>query len=179
MLLHKNNPEVEGLLFDYLHFYGSYDYIGSAPRWYRREIRVVRKRDDIFSYRDAQGFRKKPNDKLTVKQVGACIYHYGYVRDPKAMQRKSEEVGVYWGHEAQAVSGKDFDYSGIDALTLFKGKHPIVMQERLARINWKFDHDISKTNYSFKQGLKKWIEKLTGYRIGEYKNYILRKWKPK
>jgi len=29
----------EGLLFDYLHFYGSYDYVGASRRWYRRRSR--------------------------------------------------------------------------------------------------------------------------------------------
>jgi len=36
------NTKVEGLLFKYLHFYGSYDYYGHSRRWYRREIRIVR-----------------------------------------------------------------------------------------------------------------------------------------
>ncbi|MEL6923972.1 MAG: glycosyltransferase family 2 protein, partial [Bacteroidota bacterium] len=34
--LHRS--EVEGLLFDYQHFYGSYDYVGDSRRWYRKEI---------------------------------------------------------------------------------------------------------------------------------------------
>jgi len=36
------NKEVEGLLFHYTHFYGSYRYVGDSHRWYRREIRVFR-----------------------------------------------------------------------------------------------------------------------------------------
>lgn len=38
-----NQPQVEGLLFDYKHFYGSYDYYAHSRRWYRREIRVIKK----------------------------------------------------------------------------------------------------------------------------------------
>ena len=102
MRRYKDEPAVEGLLFNYLHFYGSYDYIGESFRWYRREIRVVRKRKDIFSYRDAQGFRKKPNDKLRVKLIDAFIYHYGYVREPKAMQGKQRSFNKYW-HDDQWV----------------------------------------------------------------------------
>ncbi|HHH50099.1 MAG TPA: glycosyltransferase family 2 protein, partial [Saprospiraceae bacterium] len=37
-----NNPNVEGLLFDYQHFYGSYDFVGDSRKWYRKEIRVIR-----------------------------------------------------------------------------------------------------------------------------------------
>src|ERR1700761_5840576 len=48
---------IEGLLFKYLHFYGSYDYYGHSRRWYRREIRILRNKKGIHSYRDAQGFR--------------------------------------------------------------------------------------------------------------------------
>ena len=32
----KDDEKVEGLLFNYLHFYGSYDYVGDAKRWYRK-----------------------------------------------------------------------------------------------------------------------------------------------
>ena len=63
------NKKIDGLLFNYEHFYGSYDYVGESYRWYRREIRIIRNNPDIFSYRDAQGFRKKPNDKLMVKLI--------------------------------------------------------------------------------------------------------------
>ena len=34
--------EVEGLLFNYKHFYGTYDYVGDCRHWYRKEIRVIR-----------------------------------------------------------------------------------------------------------------------------------------
>ncbi|HWA36160.1 MAG TPA: hypothetical protein VG737_18595, partial [Cyclobacteriaceae bacterium] len=40
---YKDDHHVDGLLFNYLHFYGSYDYVGSSWSWYRREIRVIRK----------------------------------------------------------------------------------------------------------------------------------------
>src|ERR1035437_2435998 len=56
MEAHKYNLHVEGLLFDYTHFYGSYDYVGDSRRWYRNEIRVIRNDKEIRSYKDAQGF---------------------------------------------------------------------------------------------------------------------------
>ena len=36
---YKDDKSVEGLLFKYLHFYGTFDYIGDSRRWYNREIR--------------------------------------------------------------------------------------------------------------------------------------------
>jgi hypothetical protein len=47
MLENLSNSQVDGLLFDYVHFYGSYDYIGDSRKWYRKEIRVVRNNPDI------------------------------------------------------------------------------------------------------------------------------------
>lgn len=167
----KDDPVVDGLLFHYKHFYGSYDYVGESWRWYRHEIRIIKNNKNIFSYRDAQGFRKKPNQKLRVKLIDAYIYHYGWVREPAAMQRKQTAFSSLYHtdewidqHVAKAA---EFDYSNIDSLTLFTETHPAVMENRIAKKNWKFDHDVSKKKYSFKEKIKR----LVGYRIGEYKNY--------
>src|SRR5690606_12122201 len=54
----KDDRRVDGLLFKYLHFYGSYDYVGTSSKWYPNEIRIIRKDKSIYSYKDAQGFRK-------------------------------------------------------------------------------------------------------------------------
>jgi glycosyltransferase involved in cell wall biosynthesis len=174
---HLADKKVEGLLFNYLHFYGSYDYVGESSRWYRREIRVVRNRRDIFSYRDAQGFRKKPNDKLRVKLIDAFVYHYGWVKDPRAMQRKQETFHALWHDDAwvdkHVARAEEFDYSGIDALRKFDGQHPAVMQERIRSKNWTFDHDVSRKRLSAKERIRRWVEALTGWRMGEYRNYRL------
>lgn len=168
---HLSNPSVEGLLFHYKHFYGSYDYIGESWRWYRREIRIVKNQKDIFSYRDAQGFRKKPNKKLNVKLINAYVYHYGWVRDPRAMQRKQRAFSSLYHDDSwvdeHVAKANEFDYSQVDSLGLFRETHPAVMKQRIEQKNWKFDFDVSKKNYSLKERLKR----LVGIRIGEYKNY--------
>ncbi len=175
MLRWKDHPEVDGLLFDYLHFYGSYDYVGSSGKWYPHEIRIVRKSAGIYSYRDAQGFRKGDNMKLSVKPANACMYHYGWVKDPVAMQRKQESFNKLWHPdnwlEKNVVKADAFDYSGIDALALFKGSHPAVMLDRIANKNWKFDFDIAFSNLSLKDRFKILLRKYTGIEIG-YKNYV-------
>jgi hypothetical protein len=175
MQRYKDDPRVDGLLFKYLHFYGSYDYVGESYSWYRREIRVVRKRADIFSYRDAQGFRKLPNDKLRVKLVDAYIYHYGWVRPPKAMFEKHLSFGkLYHGEQwrqGETAGAGEFDYSGIDALSRFTGTHPAVFQDEVEKINWKFDFDLSKNRFRPKDRLKRFVEKYTGWQPGEYRNY--------
>lgn len=171
----KDNPEVDGLLFKYIHFYGSYDYVGESFSWYRREIRVVRKRSDIFSYRDAQGFRKQPNEKLRVKLIDAYIHHYGWVRPPKAMFDKKKSFSKLYHDdrwiEENTPRKSEFDYSAIDALRRFEGTHPKVMESEIRGLNWKFDHDLSKNRLGMKDSIKRFVEKYTGWRPGEYRNY--------
>ncbi len=175
MQKHKDNKNVDGLLFDYTHFYGSYDYIGATHNWYRKEIRVIKNSKNIYSYKDAQGFRKDNNQKLNVKAIKASIYHYGWVKEPEAMQGKQETFNKLWHTDTwmdkNVVKADEFDYSIIDALYPFKGTHPEVMKERIASKNWKFDFDLSMNKFNFKDRLKNLYEKLTGTRIGEYKNY--------
>ncbi len=175
MQKYKSDTSVEGLLFHYKHFYGSFDYVGSSWSWYRREIRIIRNDKNIFSYRDAQGFRKKPNEKLKVKLIDATMYHYGWVRDPRAMQRKQQAFSHFY-HDDQWIENNlaradEFDYSQIDSLEHFQDTHPRVMQERIKRANWKFDHDLSKNKLTVREQLKRIASRIFGYRIGEYRNY--------
>ncbi len=172
-----DKPSVEGLLFHYTHFYGSYQYVGNAHRWYRREIRVIRNTGKVRSYKDAQGFRTVDNQKLKVKLIDAYIYHYGWVKPPEIQREKMKSSINFWGEGKDVDKIKEvlenFDYSEIDSLTLFHGTHPAVMQARIDSVNWMFDYDIREKKLSFKNQVKMAIENLTGYRIGEYRNYRL------
>jgi hypothetical protein len=172
---YKDDKKVEGLLFAYTHFYGSYDYIGDSRRWYAHEIRIIRNDKSIQSYRDAQGFRKEER-KLRVKEIPARIYHYGWVRHPNAQRKKLANFYTYWdGKDGQAAEVRDdelFDYlKDADSLEKFTGTHPQVMQERIARMNWKLDINTRKKHFSFKNRLLYLIEKWTSKRLFDYKNY--------
>lgn len=170
----KEKSEVDGLLFKYRHFYGSYDYTGVSSNWYPNEIRVVRNDKRIHSYRDAQGFRKGNNAKLNVKPVDAYIHHYGWVREPTKMFAKQRNMGrFYEGPDAdnETVYTGEFDYSQIDALEKFNGTHPSVMQQRIASVNWKFEYELSYNRLGIKERMKNFVEKLTGKRPFDYKNY--------
>lgn len=172
---YKDDRSVDGLIFNYLHFYGSYDYVGDAYRWYRREVRLIKNDKSIASYKDAQGFRRKPDIKLRGKLIDAYVYHYGWVRDPRAMQGKQRSFNHFYFDDAwiekHIGKAESFDYTGIDALRRFDGTHPKVMQPRIQAINWQFDHDISKNNLRTKDRFKRMVERLTGWRIGEFRNY--------
>jgi len=175
-----NDPKVEGLLLKYLHFYGSYQYVADSQKWYRQEIRVIRNNKNIRSYRDAQGFRTTDNQKLNVKIVDAYMYHYGWVKPPEVQKAKMKSSINFWEKDEIAEKKKKeyeetFDYSGIDSLASFTGTHPAVIQARLERVNWQFDFDIREKKLSLKNKLRFLIENLTGWRIGEYRNFRLLK----
>lgn len=178
--LHKQ--EVEGLLLAFRHFYGTYDYVGDSRRWYRNEIRIIRNDKSIRSYRDAQGFRKN-GKKLKVVPVDAEVFHYGWVRHPRYMQQKIEAVKkLYQGisNEKASVQAavEEFNYSRqYDALARFEGTHPAVMQARISRLNWQVDVDLNRQNMRLRYRMLYWIEKFTGLRFFEYRNYKLVKMK--
>ncbi|MCB0429195.1 MAG: glycosyltransferase family 2 protein [Flavobacteriales bacterium] len=172
----KDDKRVEGLLFDYVHFYGSYDYVGDSRRWYRREVRAVRPDPAVYSYRDAQGFRKDGRS-LYVKPANATMYHYGWVRPPEVQQQRQEAFHALW-HDDNWVESNvkiydSFDYSRIDSLARFEGQHPEVMEDRIRRMNWSFAFDPSSRKLSLKTRVLGWIERITGWRVGEYRNYKL------
>lgn len=175
MLNYLHDSSVDGLLFNYLHFYGSYDYVGDSLSWYPNEIRIIRNNKKIYSYRDAQGFRKNDNEKLRVKSINAWVYHYGWVKEPKAMQKKQEDFNKLW-HDDEWVnrnikSAQEFDYSSkVKKLSRFKGEHPEVMQARIKSKNWHFDMDISYNRLSIKDKIKLALKKYLGLDFS-YKNY--------
>jgi hypothetical protein len=181
MQKYKDDKQVDGLLFNYVHFYGTYNYVGNSRRWYRKEIRIVKNDKSIRSYKDAQGFRKTDTStgsattKLNVKPISAEIYHYGWVKPPKAQQAKQEHFHKMWHDDEwmkkNIAQVEEFDYSQIDSLEEFKGTHPQVFQTRVASANWNFKFDSSQIKLSIKDKFLLFIEKTTGWKVGEYKNY--------
>lgn len=171
----KDTPEVDGLLFKYRHFYGSYDYVAVSSGWYKNEIRIIRNNKKIYSFRDAQGFRKDNDKMLKVKPIDAYIYHYGWVKPPRNMQLKQQSFQKLWHNDEwidkNVAKTETFDYTGIDSLTLFNETHPAVMKERIKRLNWTFSHDITRNKFTVKERIKALIKKYTGLDFS-YKNYI-------
>lgn len=172
---YKDDKKTDGLLFKYLHFYGTYDYVGDSRKWYNYEVRIIKNDKTITSYKDAQGFRRN-GEKLLVKPVDAYIYHYGWVKSPAQMKKKLQHTGRFWNEDTEdwkkfVQSDNMFDFNEYDSLTRFNGTHPSVMKERIARHNWNVELDINKKNFSFKNKLLYWLEKKTGLRPFSFKNY--------
>ncbi|GHS86747.1 hypothetical protein FACS1894201_07750 [Bacteroidia bacterium] len=170
-----NDKTVDCLVLNYLHFYGNYHYVGDSRNWYRREIRIIRNDHTIRSYRDAQGFRRK-NEKLNGKLLDAYVYHYGWVRNPHFLTAK--QVGfekLYKPDDTKLTVKQDelYDYRKVASLKLFTGDHPAVMQKRINAMDWNFEFDTRKKRLPLKEKVLLWIEKLTGHRLFEFRNYKL------
>jgi glycosyltransferase involved in cell wall biosynthesis len=181
--LHRANadPRIEALLFRYHHFYGSYDYVGTGRQWYRREIRAVRNTGNVLSWGDAQGFRTRREngdvDVLRARQTDIRVYHYGWVRDPRVQMRRQRAFHRLWHDdswiEEHVGDGLDFDYASAYQLQKFSGTHPAVMHKRIgAARSWTHHFDPSRLRpRPLLVGVTDWIERHTGWRIGEYTNF--------
>ena len=169
-----DHPEVEGLLFRYKHFYGSYDYNADSRSWYRKEIRIVRNDKNIRSFKDAQGFRIHGR-KLRVKPAEATMYHYGWVRSPQIMQQKNLNFSKLYHREEwvdrKLNNSRLFNYSQVESIARFTGTHPAIMQERIRQQDWDVELDEKKKSYKPSDRILYWIERQTGRRLFEYQNY--------
>jgi glycosyltransferase involved in cell wall biosynthesis len=144
------NTDIDGFLFDYYHFFGDYDHYLPVHGWYKNEIRVVRNNAGVYSYKDAQSFRKNKDQKLNVLPIAAHIYHYGWVRPPSKMQsKKKEHDSIHHGkekiEEAYKSRPNEFNYGALGKIPVFKGEHPKVMDVFRSKIEWK-----DKLNYTKK-----------------------------
>lgn len=168
------DSRVEGLLFGYTHFYGTYRYVGHSRKWYPYEVRIIRNDAAIQSYLDAQGFRKG-QAKLRVKRIAAQVYHYGWVKSPRLMREKLRHTLRFWfddaAIEAHLGTAEVFDYNDFDSIRHFEGTHPAVMQGRIAAAAWDLTLDVTRKKMSLKKRLLQWIEDTTGKRWFAFTNY--------
>lgn len=162
---HHENPEVEALVFDYKHFYGSPDWVSISPGWYRRECRLIR--NTIRSYApDGQYWlvttehKKGRNPKAAL--ANAHIYHYGWIRRNEDMQKKSDQVAKYWATPAIQIVYSQFDKR---ALKRFEGTHPKEVLEWLktgAEPELNIDPNYKPTPKENKYHFMRQLETLTG-----------------
>lgn len=176
---YADDTAVQGLLFRYKHFFGTYDYVGDSRKWYAHETRIIRNDKSISAYKDAQGFRVGTT-KLNVAAIDATVYHYGWVKSPEQMRKKQKESSVFWNDDQQMekiIQSPDYyDFTGFDSLERFTETHPAVMLERIKTKNWEIQLDITKKKFSLKNRVLYYFEKLTGIRPFDFRNHnIIRK----
>jgi len=173
---HLDDKQVLGLVFGYVHFYGTYDYYGDSRRWYNKEIRIIRNDKRVQSFRDAQGFRIE-GKRLPSKLINAEVYHYGWVKNPALMDKKLRTLSTNWMGKAMKERLENmegvFNYDEFDSLEKFKGTHPVVMEKRINEKNWDLQVDVTKKRFTPKKYFLYLLEKYTGIRPFTFKNYKL------
>jgi glycosyltransferase involved in cell wall biosynthesis len=169
----------EAILLEYVHFYGDYKHIGVGRQWYKREIRIIKNIPGLTSWGDAQGFRVKEVSnyrKLNAIQSDARVFHYGWVRPPQKQFIKIHNTMKFYGgkeFELEEKPSEYFEYDSCYEVKRFNGTHPKLMYEKIAAdSSWTNRVKIIEKKKPFLVAITDSIEKVTGYRIGEYKNFI-------
>jgi hypothetical protein len=177
---YRDDRRVDGLVFEYLHFYADYDHYQTSHNWYRREVRVVRGGQGIRSWKSAQGFRHRDGRKLRVVPAGARIFHYGWVRPPRRMTRKTRalaevHLGTAGAHAHVPDIDAGYDFGRLHGRAPFTATHPRVMQERIAACDWQvLPTQTQQRHDRLGMRLLSFVEnRLLGFRIGEHHNYVL------
>ena len=173
------DTRVEGLLVKYLHFYGGFDQIATSRRWYRREVRCIRLGKNIRPYQGAQGFRVGPEyRKIQARVTDAEMFHYGWARPAKAIKEKleiSKTIYPWGGNRFDQEQARGF-LEWIPLLKPFTGTHPAAAREWIAERAVDPDRVIGPMKLKpehVRFYLSDWIERLTGARVFEFRNYVL------
>ncbi len=172
------DPRVEGLLVRYLHFYGGFDTIATNRRWYRREVRGVRLGAGVRSHGDAQGFRGPGGRRVRARLTEAVMFHYGWARPAWAIQEKYEAIKRIWpeGVERTRRQQARGHLEWIPLLRPFQGAHPAAAREWIAERAADPRRFIGPRRLRpshLRYYLSDWIERLTGTRVFEFRNYEL------
>jgi len=127
MRTHLNDPNVEALVFDFLHFYGNSNSVLKSPGWYRSEARIIK--NSVRSYAPDGLFwlvldSNKKGRYPRAKHTGVTCYHYGWIRTEEQMNLKSKKVKKYWGEKYKKI-----DYTQMDQniIKKFEGIHPNIL----------------------------------------------------
>lgn len=171
----QRNSTIEGLVYNYIHFYGNVDAYLHTRRIYRREVRTIRNNIGLKSHLDAQGFRFENDSKPKSKLIDARIFHYGWARKEKIMQNKIKVMDKFY-HGSDFEKKEQFEYKKIWGLRKFLQTHPEVMakwiEDNKNEINihdLKLDFKLNDLNLFISDS----IEGLTGMRFGEFRGYKL------
>jgi hypothetical protein len=174
---YDGDARVEGLLVRYLHFYGGFDTIATHRRWYRREVRAVRLDPslDIRPYQGAQGFRVgAEHRKIRARLTGAEMFHYGWARPAQALREK-RELGKTMYPWRDADDRKPL-LAWVPGIRPFTGSHPAVAQGWIEPRRLDADRVIAPRRFRWRflrYYLSGAIERLTGVRVFEFRNYTL------
>lgn len=130
----------DAISFRYLHFWQTHHHVAISRKWYPHEIRAIKLKSPIESWGDAQGFRNYKK----VFYTEARIFHYGHVREQDSYNAKMRDMGKLY-HEASDADQrleKGLKEAKKNKCVLYFGSHPLVMKDRILRMNdiWELDN---------------------------------------
>lgn len=167
--------DIDGLVYNYCHFYGNVNIEKFSKNIYKREVRLIRNHKNVKSWKDAQGFRHLDESKLNCLSLDATVYHYGWARKETIMSKKIQTFEkLYHGEDHQT---KDFGYKRFWGLRPFTKTHPKVMEKWIAEHRNEIDImslPLELNSKDIRLILADTIEQMTGHRVGEYKNFNLK-----
>ncbi|MEO8192919.1 MAG: glycosyltransferase family 2 protein [Gemmatimonadales bacterium] len=173
---HSDDERVEGLLFDYVHLYGSYSIVATMRAAYRREVRIVRRSSGARSVGDAQSFLIGGKRKPRVRLANATIYHYGWVHSPERLRRKRANRAVLYERPELLDGIEQMPIRQVYGLRRFRGSHPAVMADIVAQQNWQFEPRLDLRQWNrrdYKNLASDMLELVIRRRLGERKFYTL------
>lgn len=169
------DENVEGLLVDFVHFYGTPDWVGTSRSWYRREVRAIRLGAGVESRGDAQGFRAAGGRRVRARSSGATYYHYGWARPLDALRvKQSTDDQLYHGGAGKRRALGERLPADV-GLRRFPGPHPARMLPWIAARRARMTPGFSPRSWDARRLsllATLAIERLTGWRPFEYKNYV-------
>ena len=171
-----DRPQVEGLVFDYVHFYGSPDWWLWGRAWYRREVRLVRRSSGVRSRAGAQGFKVPPGWRpVDAIPARARIFHYGYAKTLEALKARRRLWARYWSGDEEEWGQWEFTHPR--ELRPFTGAHPSAVRDWIVSREWPYrPEEYERPDWSYDE-VRNWIsdrvESATGWRMFEHRNYRL------
>ncbi len=173
-----DDPQVEALLVQYRHFYGDFDTIACNRTWYRREIRALRLDPalDLRPHKGAQGFRVGPEERKTRSRLtSAEMFHYGWARPAAALRAKIITNRSIYPASAEKEAKRPL-LPWIPGLKPFTGTHPAAAQSYIAARATDPERIVEPRHIKLghlRLYISDVIERLTGARVFEYRNYRL------
>ncbi len=129
---YQDDPNVDALRFQWLHFYGSYYRYRIDHGWYQKQDRIIRNNGMIESVGDAYGFARKDGQDLRRQSTGAFVYHYGWVQPQEVMAQRRVNAAEIGFVSLENEPPKEYSYGDLNRFPVYFGTHPRVMAERIA-----------------------------------------------
>lgn len=169
LVSHHDNPQVEALYFNFLHFYGSPSFLGvagyrQAPRVIKSSVRSIAPDGLFFVVLDENKKGRYP----FAASAGCEIYHYGHCRKIAYTNKKLSEVGRFWGHSHTPRSG--YEYISRYEIKKFDGMHPLIMKdwlEKSAEVDFVPDANYRMSFRDHRNRLRFWLESKFGFEISK------------